>query len=482
MRLPVRMKKCLGILLALSIVLQCVPATVFAAAAASLTESVSDTVIVTAAPEVDLPDNDELFAMYAQQRLYECEWDTFGTKARSGLNTVEQCIYDELRARIEKVAASGGSTEFDLSDITGLKMTWTNGELGVGSIEETTAVKMAFLAQFNLDSIVGALVSDCPFDLYWFDKTDAGGVSMSYSIRLSGQMINGVPTWTTATVTALTFTFTVASGYQSAGKAAVTANVAKVDTAKAKAAEIAAKYEAVSAYDRLRGYMTEICDLVSYNDKAAAEDYTGGYGDPWQLIYVFDGDSGTNVVCEGYAKAFQYLCDLGGLDCISVTGTLSGASGSGGHMWNIVTLEGANYLVDVTNCDEGAVGAPDGLFLVGNASGSAADGYPFTIGSQTVSFVYDTATTSLWTTAELTLADSDYEEPAGGVKGDLDLDGDVDADDLTLLARHVGGIELITNPLAIQNVDVNGDEAVDAADLTLHARYIGGIITDWDPE
>lgn len=31
-----------------------------------------------------------------------------------------------------------------------------------------------------------------------------------------------------------------------------------------------------------------------------------------ELIWVFDGDSSTNVVCEGYAKAFQYLCDLSG--------------------------------------------------------------------------------------------------------------------------------------------------------------------------
>ena len=33
------------------------------------------------------------------------------------------------------------------------------------------------------------------------------------------------------------------------------------------------------------------------------------YGDPWQLIYVFDDDPDTNVVCEGYAKAFKYEAD-----------------------------------------------------------------------------------------------------------------------------------------------------------------------------
>ena len=69
-----------------------------------------------------------------------------------------------------------------------------------------------------------------------------------------------------------------------------------------------------------------------------------------------------------------------------------------------------------------------------------------------------------------------------GLLGDLDLNGDVDSDDLTLLARHVGGIELIENAQALENCDVNGDGQINSDDLTRHARYVGGIITDWDNE
>ena len=66
--------------------------------------------------------------------------------------------------------------------------------------------------------------------------------------------------------------------------------------------------------------------------------------------------------------------------------------------------------------------------------------------------------------------------------GDLDLDGDVDAYDLTALARHVGGIEEVTDAVALANADVTGDGRINANDLTKHARFVGGIITSWDQE
>ena len=344
-------------------------------------EPVVETVTVQIAPEVDLPDNAELFAAFAERELYGNETAVFGTTARISLNAIEQQIYDSLKANIETVASSGGTTVFSVSGISGMKTTWTNEELGVSSIDSTDGVKAVYLAQFDHHAIVSALLSDCPFDLYWYDKTV--GTSMSYRINRSGYTQYGQTIWDAATILDLTFTFTVSTDYRG-NSSTVTSNVAKVNTAKNNAAAVVTANASKSDYEKLKAYKEYICDAVAYNHSAADNDSTP-YGDPWQLISVFDGNVATDVVCEGYAKAFQYLCDLGGLECISVSGTMTSATGSGGHMWNVVTLEGKKYLVDVTNCDEGTAGEPDLLFLVGAPYEDG--GYSFDCGYQTISFL-----------------------------------------------------------------------------------------------
>ncbi len=61
-------------------------------------------------------------------------------------------------------------------------------------------------------------------------------------------------------------------------------------------------------------------------------------------------------------------------------------------------------------------------------------------------------------------------------KGDVNGDGEVDAKDLTALARHVAKIETITDETLLQNADVTNDTEVTAADLTKLARYVARII------
>lgn len=392
------------------------------------------------------------------------------------LNDVTNNIYRRLVPEIKKIAA--GESASATIVITDMPITYTQEDLGHITIIEGDALSEAagarigelFGADVNHDALLSKLLANMPYELYWFDKTN--GMAISYGIEADEN---------TVTIPYIVVGFCVADAYRDTTKYLVddedkivkdedgnpvpdytavdTAKTGAARTAAATAAQVVAKNQSKGTYGKLVAYREYITNAVDYNSEAAnTANYP--YGDPWQLIYVFDGDSTTNVVCEGYSKAFKYLCDLTwtGSDpevaCYLPTGTMDGGTGAGDHMWNIVSIGGVNYLTDITNCDSGTTGAPDQLFLCG-AEGSVDASYAAATTSGTVTYVYDQNTKDIYD-QELVLSATKYSPLAFSL------------DQLTALARYAAGIT--TDESAA--IDVNNDGIISAADLTAMAQSL----------
>ena len=348
----------------------------------------------------DLPDSDELFAGYVDQLFYDGVNDGIATLGNVGADKLTdpklKAAYTGLKGYVEKIAA-GEMTSTQEIDIP-FSMTWTTGALGSDFNAAADAAGDDILKV--IDPVISYLLMDCPYDFYWFDKTETGGYRFGYDFTLRGG---------TYSISQLRFYFSVASEYRAAGNRYQldAAKVSGVKKAADNAKAIVTKYAGEEDAYKLAAYCQEICDLVSYNT-SAAEDWTTPYGNPWQLIWVFDGDNTTDVVCEGYAKAFQYLCDMSSFSN-AVCYTICGAMDGGGHMWNIVTLGGKNYLVDVTNCDVDKPGVfNDDLFLVGTKANSD-NSYTFPMFvTEEVTYVYDDDQWGLFGKEILTLSEKNY--------------------------------------------------------------------------
>ena len=343
--------------------------------------SVTETVVV---PETDLPGNDELFAAYANRVLYGSSTSMFGNAAGEQLTGDAKVLYDALKPVIKKIASGERA-----STVVGVGKTLTvDGEVYTADAQATFTG--AGLTEDELSLVYSALLSDLPYEMYWYDKTTG---CETIQIGSSTQLMQ------------VQARFTVAENYRGANSLTVdTALTGAAATAAAKAQDIVSDNASKSDYKKLVAYKDAICGLVSYDDNAAKYGDFASDDDPWQLIHVFDGDSTTKVVCEGYSKAFMYLCDLSDFSGSVSAYTVTGLMGTGAHMWNIVKLEGKNYLADVTNSDAGTVGSDGSLFLVG-AAGSVADGYTF----DSYLYTYDATTKALWGNGGiLTLADTSY--------------------------------------------------------------------------
>ena len=310
---------------------------------------------------------------------YERGFDTAGTPAMyaasGNLTAAEQAAYNTLKEQLILIA---------------------NGQRKDTAIQITGTLP----DQTSANKVWQALLADLPYALYWHDKT----VGIGYSYIPDNGWEN------------ITFKFAVAAEFR--GDSLYTTNIPNVPAAVAAAKQVVSANRGKTDYDKLQAYRQYICDQVSYNFSINKDT---AYGNPWQLLWVFDGNASTNVVCEGYAKAFKYLCDLteesngwiGSVETLDVTGTMNGDR----HMWNVVRITGTNYLADVTNCDQGTVGYPTELFLCGIQTNGSSMYHQDT----KTTYIYDTDTRNSFKAADLAVSAAGFDPGAATVPANVKL-------------------------------------------------------------
>lgn len=105
------------------------------------------------------------------------------------------------------------------------------------------------------------------------------------------------------------------------------------DQVERSAMEVVQKGSGKSDYDTVKYFYDYIIGSVEYD---------GSGEDAQDLRSVF---LSRKSVCAGYAKAFQYLCTLAEIPCITMRGTTKEGES---HAWNLIHINGKDYWVDVT--------------------------------------------------------------------------------------------------------------------------------------
>lgn len=102
---------------------------------------------------------------------------------------------------------------------------------------------------------------------------------------------------------------------------------------------ILAKVKGKTNYEKLFLIHEYLVDNLEYDQELDNEHIYNIYG---ALV-------NKECVCEGYAKAFKYLINKSGIECIIVIGKAKNSSGkTENHAWNYVKLENTWYAVDCT--------------------------------------------------------------------------------------------------------------------------------------
>ena len=221
------------------------------------------------------PENEDLFAGYVESVLYEGIYEdvsTFGNLGSIKLNGKEKQYYEDIRGKILEVA-DGKRTSTRL--VLDVRFTWTAEELGVSKLTYANygdLISKKYNEEININRIWDYLLADCPYEMYWYDKTMSSSGSFMPMIASDGKSI---------TVYDITMNLPVALEYRdqtvSAEEQPYTFNKKlsqSVQAAKNNAQAIVEKYASLSRYEKMEAYGKEICELTSYNTPAGNGEIT----------------------------------------------------------------------------------------------------------------------------------------------------------------------------------------------------------------
>lgn len=382
-----------------------------------------------------LPDNDTLLEGFLEKELKEqIAENNAENGAKAGgrralmraiprsqamnLGGNELALYNYLKAAITEIAnGNQEDSEFiiPLSILNNGKLYYTSEELG-GADFSTPSGRQKYYDLFAIDygKVIDALLADCPYELYWYDKVSGFGGSKlteGFNVAYTNGSIQAKENVTFKVVMMVSKDYSKSRSFRTT----------KVDTNLTFAASNAVVNAMAivnsatgSDLDKLEFYKKWLCEHIEYNDEAA-DDPTTPYGDPWQVIWALDDTDSTKVVCEGYSKAFKWLCDLStftdpNVACYLAMGWLNNqwdvnGSPAGAHMWNIVRMDdGKYYLADITSCDIGW----NKVFL--NGYSSCSNGvYKFEhLGGNYLTYEYFDEMYDQYSAEELAISHDDY--------------------------------------------------------------------------
>lgn len=328
------------------------------------------------------------------------------------LTGLSKQMYDAAKERAEKIAkgeASSSVITINISNSPYANHMWTLQEMGVSSLVDNNGYLNSEIVNYIYNKIdydpglvIDALKNDCPYEMYWAGLSygTGGFKSTSSSCGIGNE---------------LTLSIYVNTDYASGSFTVNTSKTQAVSNARQNVLNIVEENKNKSDYDKLKAYAIKISELADYD--YVAYNNNAPYGDSWQLINVFDNDPDTNVVCEGFAKAFQYLVENSTFESNEIYSIIVDGVTTGNHMWNIVHMDdGRNYVMDITACEawhRSKASYLDAAFMNYATSGNVNDGYVIyrQYSANTPWYEYSQDTLKLYSVDELTISTAAYVKP-----------------------------------------------------------------------